>query len=163
MDLIIGTGLIGSALLARLPGSSLVDRKTLDLERPDLRLPEAPAGCSPYAWGTAYICAGVSGFEECEGNAQAYRVNVDGTLQVARTLIHRLQMFVVFISSRSIEWELRSAYSMHKALVEIALMSMGPHAIVRPTCKITSENVAEFCVKLAHIGTEKLEGIHRIP
>lgn len=145
-SLILGHGLIGTEM-----GRQLPQALQRSLGSPLFNLPEI-----------VYCCAGVSGFEECEGNPAAFHANVDQTLSIAKKVMDK-GAFFIFISSRSIEWELRSAYSMHKALVEIALVNMGPHAIIRPTCKITQENVAEFCTKMIHIGENKLEGIHRIP
>lgn len=108
--LIVGTdGTIGSALGTAMRGrgmevwatsrrddvSSLRKAIHLDLTEPGrLRLPTAPS--------SAFLCAARSGFLECEQSSDAtYRVNVAGSMAIARHLLSR-GVFVVLLSSSAV-------------------------------------------------------------
>lgn len=108
--LIVGTdGTIGSALGTAMRGrgmevwttsrrddvSSLRRSIYLDLSEPGrLRLPTAPS--------SAFLCAARSGFLECEqSSGTAYRINVTGSMAIARHLLSR-GVFVVLLSSSAV-------------------------------------------------------------
>lgn len=154
MNLVIGNGLIGGALAKRFHDIPLSGTFALRGDFPTC-MTLRPQDC-------VFLCAGVSGYEACQGNREAYRVNVDGTIQLAQQVI-RQGAFFVFLSTLAIEWGDGSDYTRHKAIVEIVLHSMGPHAVIRPTHKITAANVADFVPMLADIGINRRAGVHRIP
>lgn len=78
----------------------------------------------------AFMCAGINGFKECEGQPESWRINVDGTLYVALRLIKERGVFVVYPSTQAVEW-LGSAYARQRAQVEAALLATWQAAIVR--------------------------------
>jgi nucleoside-diphosphate-sugar epimerase len=160
MELIIGIdGMVGGALyreaLARGQNANGTSRRHgskhhfLDLEKSSLD--DLPVS------SVAYICAGIVGYKNCEGNPQSYRVNVDGTLR----LIKKLQeqgAFIVFMSSDAVECMLTTSYGLHKALVETYLRSVEQCAIVR-SGRIEKSTLPEICDLLLKIGGQRLSGI----
>jgi dTDP-4-dehydrorhamnose reductase len=114
----------------------------LDLSAPgDFRLPVVP--------DSAFLCAARSGFDDCnKSSGSTYRVNVTGSIAVAKHLLSR-GVFVVFLSSsavfdgmgalRTTESELSpsTAYGRQKAEAERKLVDLdqgkGQVAIVRLT------------------------------
>ena len=122
----------------------------LDLTEPDrLRLPTAP--------GSAFLCAARSGFLECEQSSDAaYRVNVAGSVAIARHLLPR-GVFVVLLSSsavydgltplpeESLDPSPTTEYGRQKAEAERQLLQLdagrGNVAIVRLT-KVFSSGTA---------------------
>ena len=153
VELVVGAdGYIGSHLIKMIPTAMGTTRghaiyHHLDLLNPEV-IPQAEI---------AYICAGVNGFQACEGNVLSYRTNVDGTLKVARE-ITKGGGFVVWISSCSVEWA-HSAYSLQKSLVEIALQMIPQTAIVRAG-RVVNQNVESLCKLMVEVGRGKKEGIH---
>jgi nucleoside-diphosphate-sugar epimerase len=156
--LIIGAdGFIGSNLFRCLPacGHSVIGttrKGTPGLANYDLLKP----GDLPAA-EVAYLCAAVNGFRPCEGNREAYRTNVDGTIETARRLV-AAGTFVVFLSSDSVEW-IDSAYSRQKALVEVALQLLGGSAIVRAG-RVTKFSVGQLVRSLMSIGAARVPGVY---
>lgn len=157
MNLVIGAdGLLGSALMAILPGVIGTTRKADNDERVKFRLTDDPSvlpECS-----VAYLCAGTKGFRECEGNEAAFRADVDGNIRIAKHLLSR-GTFVVFISAEGVQWASQYAYCRNRLLVEMALVMQPNTAIVRPG-RFTSYNVgalAEFC---SWVGGERRDGVH---
>jgi dTDP-4-dehydrorhamnose reductase len=152
-----GNGLVGSILAEGLRPKPIVttrrtdqpDRLFMDLSEPVKSLPDHDV---------VFIVAAVNGFQACEGNPVAYRVNVDAPIAIAR-LSKSMGGFPVFVSSDSVEWCGSSAYARQKALAEIGL-TMCDGAIVRPN-RITPAKVGLFVRFLIELGKAKTPGIHR--
>jgi len=108
----------------------------------------------------AYVVAGVVGYAACEGNAQAWRTNVDGTIALIDQLLDR-GTFVVFMSSDAVEHMPSSAYGLQKAAVEAFLRSRGRRssAFVRAG-RINEPSLPLLCHLLLHIGTEMISDVH---
>lgn len=102
-----------------------------------------------------YICAAINGAMKCEGNAQSYRVNVDGTFALANEYRKR-GSFVVWVSSRSLEWS-TSAYAMQKRQGEALLTPLGV-GIVRAG-RVTDGNLDDLCGALMTVGRNKVSGL----
>jgi len=77
----------------------------------------------------AFLCAGINGFEACEGNRLSWRANVDGIIDIAMRLIED-QAFVVYPSTQAVEWS-NSSYARQRAQVEAVLLATREAAIVR--------------------------------
>lgn len=163
-----GDGLIGAAVAkacrehglavvatTRRPGEiNSLARPYLDLERPPRHLP---------ACDVAFLCAGIKGFRECEGNAQSWRVNVDGVLAVGRRLLRQMDVpFIVYVSTSAVEW-LDTAYARQRAMVEGGLLAMSDAndqvAIVRAD-KFTAETAPELAHRMIEIAHARADGIH---
>lgn len=153
--LVVGDGLIGSAICHGIEGALHTSRREggfyLDLLNPPGALPQADV---------AYLCAGVNGFKQCEGNCKAWRTNVDGVLSVAKTL-NRQGSFLVYISTAAVEWS-GEMYARQRAMVEIGLNTMCDPAIIRPE-KVTADNAAEFAAFVVAIGSGHRPGVHHWP
>lgn len=155
-----GDGMVGSALVGLLRERNCAvvattrrrdipeDRVFMDLAQPvhDL-LP-----CE-----VVYIVAAVNGFEPCQGNSEAYRVNVDAPTEIARLAALRA-VFPVFISSDCVEWCGATDYARHKAMAEIAVRLVGG-AVVRP-CRIEPTRVRNLCEMLFDIGMRRAGGVY---
>jgi dTDP-4-dehydrorhamnose reductase len=98
-----GDGLVGAEIVAALRGFGHAVRATsrrprpdalaLDLAAPELRLLQRER------YACAFVCAGITGMQQCESApAQSRRVNVEGTLQVMRSLA-AAGTHLVFLSS----------------------------------------------------------------
>lgn len=124
----------------------------LDLLRvDDVSLPHADV---------SFLCAAVANYRLCEGNAEAWRINVDGTLAVAKRLM-RAGSFVVFLSSVAAEWATHSAYGRAKAIVECTLQAMGDPAIIRFE-RVTPITVETMVSRVLGIGLARRPGIFRL-
>lgn len=154
-EIILGSdGYIGGRLGAHLPdaikttriGSYLDGRWPLDLTHYS-RLPEGDI---------VYFCAGINGAKKCEGNNDSYAVNVDATLKVIREYTKR-GTFVVWISSRSIEWA-KTDYARHKQVVECALWCNDNVGIVRAG-RVTGDNIDALCHELILTGKSRKSGL----
>lgn len=146
--MIIGLGFIGKELQEILKYPALT-RKELDLLNFTVdQLPDAKE---------VYLCAGVNGGKACEGNSDAYKVNVDATIKIAKHYSAK-GSFVVWISSTMVEWS-DCAYARQKALSEIALQTLPNVAVVRAG-RVTKDNVKDLCLKMYEIASKKLEGLH---
>ncbi len=154
-----GDGLIGSGIKSWLwPDVVATTRRHdgvfhgsifLDLLQPPEELPHADV---------AYICAGINGIRENEGNATAWRTNVDGVISVIRLLG---EAFIVYISSSAVEWS-DTSYARQRALVECGLRFRGHGAIVRPQ-RVTRDNVNVFAQYIAEIGQTQRVGVYQWP
>ena len=132
---------------------------SLDLSDPTFRLPCAPR--------SAFLCAGQSGFLDCERDVQTtYRINVTGTIAVSRQLLTQ-GAFVVFLSSSAVGdgseslleartvQSARTEYGRQKAEAERQLLEIdngkGGLAVVRLTKVFSSATplVREFVQHLA--------------
>lgn len=105
----------------------------------------------------AYLCAAATKFIDCESSAEAYRVNVDAPIAIARKLNGKL----VYLSSEAVERALHTNYGMHKALAENALLSMGGAVIAR-LGKTGPENLDMVCEQLITLGDVGKPGVHRL-
>lgn len=108
----------------------------------------------------AFLCAGVADYRRCEGNAEAWRTNVDGNIAAAKRLM-KSGTFVVFLSSVAAEWAGHSAYGRAKIAVENVLQSVGDPAIVRFE-RVTAANLDGIVGRLLPIGAKKQSGIHHL-
>lgn len=104
-----------------------------------------------------YLCAGMSRFIDCESQPEAYRVNVDAQIAIARCWPWK----VVFLSSDAVERALHTNYGMQKALCEMGLRAVCYPVIVR-LAKVTHENIGSACEFLANAANFK-HGIYRWP
>lgn len=102
-----------------------------------------------------YLCAAANGQKICEGNALAYRVNVDATIRLAKH--YQGKAFFVWISSSTVEWA-NSAYARHKALTETALRMMPGVGIVRAG-RVLKSNVDDLCRTLMEVGRNRIEDV----
>lgn len=102
-----------------------------------------------------YLCFGVNGQKNCEGNPESHHVNVDATVRLAKHYV-AAGAFPVWISSRSLEW-CYSAYSRQKAMAEAILTTM-PVGIVRAG-RVTPANVEDLCATLVSVGRSKQPGL----
>ena len=148
-----GNGVLGSAIV-RLENAQFSTRRhgpgvyyCLDLD------PAVLPTCD-----VSYLCAGTKGYKECEGNAEAFRPDVDGNIKLIRHLF-KAGSFIVFISSEGVEWGAATAYARNRLLVESALWMMPRTAIVRPG-KFDAENVEDLARRCIEIGNTRVEGIH---
>jgi len=155
-ELVIGAdGYIG-AHLARIAGARGTTRRAgggehLFLDLLDFREAELPAA------DRVYICAGVNGAMPCEGNARAYRINVDATIRLAQHYSGR-GGFVVWIGSTTVEWS-STAYARHKLTTETVLRTMPGVAVVRAG-RVVNSNVEDLCRTMLGIGRDRLRGVH---
>lgn len=117
-------------------------------------------GLPPQPPDAAFLCAGVADYRRCEGNAEAWRVNVDGNIAAGKSLM-RAGAFVVYLSSVAAEWAGHSAYGRGKEAVELALQCIGDPAIIRCE-RVTPAKLTEVCEILLGIGIAKVPGIYRI-
>lgn len=108
----------------------------------------------------SFLCAAVADYRACEGNAEAWRVNVDGTIAVAKQLM-RAGSFVVFLSSVAAEWATHSAYGRAKALVECTLQAIGDPAILRFE-RVTPARLETIALRSLDIGMARKPGIYRL-
>lgn len=108
----------------------------------------------------AYLCAGIADYRKSEGNADAWRINVDGNMACGKRLI-RAGAFVVYLSSVAAEWAHGTAYGRAKVAVEHFLQAIGDPAIVRFD-RVTPATVVGVCDRLLEIGVQKRAGIYHL-
>lgn len=154
-----GNGLVGTALRTELLRRNVKFEWTtrwsgqpgalfLDLRRPWIVPSTSPS--------VVYLVAAVTSGRACEGNPEAWRINADAPITLAK---HFRKAFIVYLSSDAVEWSAPTAYARQKAQAE-AFMNTIDAAIVRPA-PIRPDTVAGFARWLAEIGTMKAPGIHR--
>lgn len=153
-DSCIGTALyielvtLGIDLIATTRRTDKPQRRYLDLAK---QLGDLPL-CD-----TAFLCAGIKGFKECERDPMAWRVNVDGMLAVGRRLMKR-DTFVVYVSTDAVEWS-SNAYARQRAMVELGLQSIGEPAIMR--CERFDERTArQLAQAMIAVGETQQAGVH---
>ena len=123
-------------------------RKELDL----LALPE---WCPRSLHGEAvYICAAMTRFIECEDHPEAYRINVDATVQIGRWFSK-----CIYLSSEAVERGLHTNYGMHKALAEMGLRTVCDPTIAR-LGKVDAASMDSACGFLVSLLDAK-PGVHR--
>jgi len=102
--LIVGAdSVIGAALMSHLQEAGVrvvgTSRRRQDPALLHCDLSEAKEWRSPWPVPVAIICAGVTRLEECEARpAACARVNVEGTLRIAKNLVQQ-GTFVIYLSS----------------------------------------------------------------
>lgn len=152
-ELIIGAnGFIGAALHKKIPDAATTTREKLNL----LFLDIAPVGIVDH--DIVYLCAGTNGAKRCEGNQDAFRVNVDATVDLAR-LCASYHAFMVYIGSMSVEWS-DGAYQRQKLAAETILRTMKNVGIVRAG-RVLKSNVDELCDFMIEVGRAKEPGLFR--
>lgn len=152
--LVVGDGVLGSALVQKIPGAKGTSRKGeihFDLRDESISLPECDV---------AYLTAGTKGYRECEGDTEIFRADVDGNIRLAKHL-HKSGVFVVFISTDGVEWGAHTSYARNRLLVEMFIHSIDG-AIVRPA-KFDASNVDGLCELLTEIGAKRKGGVHYWP
>jgi dTDP-4-dehydrorhamnose reductase len=156
-----GDGLVGSEVVLALRAAGYAVRATSRRSRPDalqldLADPDLPA-LARERFACAFVCAGVTGMQECERAPDAARlVNVGNTLRVMRALA-QAGAHLVFLSSGQVfdgevprpdETALRrpkNLYGRHKAEVEEAIAREGlPAAVLRITKILARVPVGAF-------------------
>jgi dTDP-4-dehydrorhamnose reductase len=156
-----GDGLVGSEVVLALRAAGYAVRATSRRSRPDalqldLADPDLPA-LARERFACAFVCAGVTGMQECERAPDAARlVNVGNTLRVMRALA-QAGAHLVFLSSGQVfdgevprpdETALRrpkNLYGRHKAEVEEAIAREGlPAAVLRITKILAKVPVGAF-------------------
>jgi dTDP-4-dehydrorhamnose reductase len=156
-----GDGLVGSEVVLALRAAGYAVRATSRRSRPDalqldLADPDLPA-LARERFACAFVCAGVTGMQECERAPDAARlVNVGNTLRVMRALA-QAGAHLVFLSSGQVfdgevprpdEAALRrpkNLYGRHKAEVEEAIAREGlPAAVLRITKILARVPVGAF-------------------
>lgn len=153
-ELIIGsTGFIGSALHRVLPDAIGTSRKRGADKYLDLLDITALPECE-----VCYLCAGANGAKRCEGSQDAFRVNVDAPISLARE-VGRSIGFLVYISSMSVEWQ-DGAYQRQKLAVECVLRAIPGVGIVRAG-RVLKSNVDDLCDTLIRVGRERIDGVTR--
>lgn len=105
----------------------------------------------------AYVMAGIVGYKNCEGNPHAYRVNVDGTIQLIKRLMAQ-DTHVVFMSSDAVECMLTTSYGLQKSLVEMFIQMSGGGAIIR-SGRIERHMLPDLCNLLLDVGQKRKTGI----
>ena len=110
----------------------------------------------------AFLCAGVSGFRECERDLNSWRINVDGVLNIAMRLIVVNKTFVVYPSTQAVEWWTWSNYARQRAQVEAVLLATWRAAIVR-VGRVTEQNKAACAKALVQIGLTFQPGVYQWP
>lgn len=171
-----GDGLIGGAIATELirggaevlatsrrcDGDALhfLDLLTVPAQLPDLMMHSR----------VAYLCAGVNGFAQCEGNRESWRVNVDGVIRVAERLHGAANAwlrrwpptsgywvpldlpFLVYVSSDAVEWS-GNAYARQRATAETALRGIaGDRLAILRAGKVTATTVQSFAKFAISIG-----------
>jgi dTDP-4-dehydrorhamnose reductase len=143
--LVIGAGgKIGSALVGALREAGHEVQGTTRKELNLLDVPETLA----FQPDVIYICAASTRFIDCETDPQAYKVNVDGPIEVAKRFGYAK---IVYLSSESVDKALHTNYGMHKALAEIGLRAVCDPRIARlgRVDPHTMSGVCNFLVGLA--------------
>lgn len=105
----------------------------------------------------AFLCAGIADYRKSEGNAEAWRTNVDGNMACGKRLI-RAGAFVVFPSSVAAEWAHGTAYGRAKVAVEHFLQAVGDPAIIRFD-RVTPSSRAAVCSAMLTVGLMGKPGI----
>lgn len=143
--IVIGAGYIGRRLSKKL-GCKATTRAEFNL------LDFDPSFLKDYS--TIYLCAGANGAKRCEGQQDAYRANVDATQKIAR---HSL--FLVWISSMSIEWS-EGAYQRQKRQAEALVSNMDNVATIRAG-RVVDSNIDDLCDLMVEVGTKRVSGLYR--
>ncbi|MDZ4253979.1 MAG: hypothetical protein U1A72_15525 [Sulfuritalea sp.] len=154
--LVIGArGFIGSALMRRLGaaacGTSRRDGES-DYVFDLLNFQDVPEA------DTVYICAGANGAKACEGNQDAFLVNVDAPVKISHIVTGR-GGFVVYISSMSVEW-LSAAYQRQKLTAETVLRVMPGVGVVRAG-RVLKTNIDDLCDTMIRVGRDRVCGVTR--
>lgn len=108
----------------------------------------------------AFLCAGIADYRRSEGNAEAWRTNVDGNMACGKRLM-RAGAFVVYPSSVAAEWAHGTAYGRAKVAVETFLQAIGDPAIVRFD-RVNRDNVVAVGARMIEIGTSRKGGIYHL-
>lgn len=152
-ELVIGSdGFIGSRLLELTGGVGTSRRVTPGLQH---YMDLSQLGSLPGA-DVAYICAGVNGAMNCEGNPKAYTINVDSTIRLAEH--YSKTGFAVWISSTTVMWS-DSCYARWKQVTESYLRTLPNVGIVRAG-RVVKSNLDDLCNTLIEVGRNKLSGLH---
>lgn len=106
----------------------------------------------------AFLCAGINGFKQCEGNETAWHTNVDGVLTVAMRLIKECGTFVVYPSTQAVGWS-SSDYARQRAQVEAVLLSTWNAAIIR-VGRVGAHNCRDCAKALYMTGLRFQAGIY---
>ncbi len=147
------SGLLGGHLMQVLPDPEAYGQRLEDC-RNDVQ-------SIGYGYDRAFLCAGTKGFAACEGNAKAFRADVDGNIFLARHLL-KTGTFVVFVSTDAVEVAAGSAYARNRLLVELAIGGLPNVAIFRPG-RFDKDNVHLAARACADVGIHRIEGLTRWP
>ena len=143
-------GYIGSALAERLRGEHQViapTRREFDL------LEFEPLDLSRFGADVVYLCAAKTRFIDCERDPNAYRVNVDAQIALARYFPK-----AIYLSSEAVESALHTAYGMQKALAEVGLTKFN--ATIARLGKVTDQNLSALTYWLSRL-VDARPGVYR--
>lgn len=155
-----GDGMIGSAITRELrkKGHDVTPTSRRDpLPEGSMRLNLEDFTYLPL-FEVVYLVAAVHTFQGCEGNASAYRINVDAPCEIARRAV-KAGGFPVFVSSDCVEWCGGTAYARHKSLVEMVMHTLGG-AIIRPS-KVTPDRLDSLVELMRRVGEMREPGVYR--
>jgi dTDP-4-dehydrorhamnose reductase len=114
---------------------------------------------NPPEWArTVFMCAAVTGFAACESNPDAYRVNVDAPLRIARSMPEGSKF--IFLSSEAVRTALHTNYGLMKAMAEHGLLAIGNAVVVRLP-RVTSENVQAMVGEIIRLSDQQ-PGLYEI-
>ena len=142
-----GSGCLGTALKPLLPSAWFPTRQELDLRKPWIKS-EITA---------AILAAGTKGFAPCEGNAEAFRADVDGNVWLCKAILSK-GGYILFISTDAVEQAAGAAYARNRLLVEQALWFRPRCAVLRPA-KFGPAEAPELAKDCIHILSHHLEGV----
>jgi dTDP-4-dehydrorhamnose reductase len=103
-----------------------------------------------------YLCAAMTRFIDCEADSDAYSVNVDAPLEIARQYAGAK---IVYLSSEAVERAIGTKYGLMKALAEISLRAISRPVIARLS-KVDDWSLDDACDFLVTLATAQ-SGIYR--
>lgn len=159
--LVIGAnGTVGKGLL---PALRQAGHRAFGATRLDFDLREVPDGYATkleFETGehieAVYLCAAMTRFIDCEDNPDAYRINVDAQVELAKQFSWAQ---IVYLSSEAVERALRTNYGLHKAMAEASLRAVCDPVIVRLS-KVGPTTLNSACAFLASMADAR-PGIYR--
>lgn len=114
---------------------------------------------NPPEWADkVFMCAAVTGFAACESDPDAYRVNVDAPLRIARAMPKTSKF--IFLSSEAVRTALHTNYGLMKALAEQGLLAIGNTVAIRLP-RVTQENSKEIVEKIVLLSDQQ-PGLYEI-
>lgn len=153
--LVIGGGNIGPNLAAALVADG---HRVLHVTRAHVDMRDVPHDVRDRLGDhdVVFICAAKTKFIDCESDPDAYRVNVDGPIEIAKRY---KDAKVVYLSSEAVERGLHTNYGMHKALTEIGLRAVCDPTIAR-IAKVDKDSMSSVCGFLVGLA-KKNPGVYR--
>lgn len=136
---------------------------SLGLTHLDLREPLFPPDLAPVLRsgvpGVVYIMAAITGIMRAETDPDAWRVNAEAPVLLARHA-SALGWHVVFVSSGTVERAQHTALARQKSYADLGVLMCGG-CVVRPLPFVPPEKYDEVAALLAHIGEARVAGVVR--